>query len=222
MQKPRLLIFASGTATDGGSGFENLVRKARDGTLNAHIVGVVSHHERGGVRVRADTLGVPFIHFSAPWSARRYQGITRATRAEFFSLSGWLKQVTGLPPERTVNIHPGPLPSFGGKGMYGHHVHEAVIAAFHRGEITHTEICMHFVTDEYDRGPLFFRLKIPIRNDDTPETLAARVNTLEHEWQSKITNLVVTKQIFWHRMRDGRLLPHLLIPDGYAVERFSD
>ena len=216
MRKQRLLIFASGTATGGGSGFENLVRKAWDGVLNAHIAGVVSHHKYGGVRMRADLLGVPFVHFEAPWSADRYRGIARAMKADFFALSGWLKQVAGLPPERTMNIHPGPLPAFGGNGMYGHHVHEAVIAAFARDEVTHTEICMHFVTEEYDRGPIFFRLKIPLRNDDTAETLAARVNALEHTWQPVITDMVVNRKIIWYI--NQKRSNYLILPAGYTVE----
>lgn len=221
MLKPRLLVFASGTATGGGSGFENLVRKTWDGVLNANIVGVVSNHKHGGVRMRADLLGVPFVHFDAPWSKDRYQGIMRAMKAEFFSLSGWLKQVAGLPPHRTVNIHPGPLPAFGGKGMYGHHVHGAVMDAFKRDELTHTEICMHFVTEEYDRGPVFFRLKIPVRCDDTPETLATRVNALEHKWQPRIMNLVVMSKIIWDH--DGNVGgSHLILPPGYVIEHHTE
>src|SRR3989344_737316 len=154
MEKPKILVFASGTASGGGSGFENLVNasRARDGDLSADIIGVVSNHEFGGVRKRADRLGVPFVFFGQPWLAKRYWKIARKSHADFFALSGWLKRVIGLPPRATFNIHPGPLPEFGGDGMYGHHVHEAVMAAFKRGEITHSALCMHFVTSEYDRG----------------------------------------------------------------------
>ncbi len=216
MYKPRLLIFASGTATGGGSGFENLVRASRvtGGDLSADIVGVVSNHESGGVRERADKLGVPFIHFPRPWFAECYWKIAQESHADFFALSGWLKRVVGLPPRTTVNIHPGPLPKFGGDGKYGHYVHEAVMAAFRRGEITHSAICMHFVTPEYDRGPLFFQYKVKIREDDTPESLAERVNQHEHMWQSTITDLVVRGVISW----DGVNPESLRYPAWYAEE----
>jgi len=218
MKKPKLLVFASGTKTGGGSGFGNLVNHARSGVLSADIVGVVSNHEHGGVRERAEKLGVPFIHFGAPWDREGYARIARDTGAEFFALSGWIKLVTGLPPERTINIHPGPLPQFGGQGMYGHHVHEAVMAAFWRGEITHTAVCMHFVTEEYDRGPTIFRLKIPILKDDTSVSLAVRVNAHEHDWQPIITDLVVNRKIIWHR----GVTQFLTLPPGYTIERLAE
>ena len=215
MKKSTLLIFASGAKDGGGSGFQKLAEASREGVLNADIVGVVSNHERGGVWKRAKTLGIPCYFFPAPWSAERYRMFATESGAEVFALSGWLKRVEGLPPERTINIHPGPLPLFGGQGMYGHHVHGAVIAAFGKGEITHTEICMHFVNGEYDRGPIFFRLRIPLRADDTPDSLAARVNALEHAWQPRITNLVVSGEII---LNSG----HLVLPSGYSVEHHAD
>ncbi len=90
--------------------------------------------------------------------------------------------------------------------MYGHHVHEAVMQAFWRGEITHTEINMHFVSEEYDKGPVFFRCIIPIQKNDTPDTLAARVNVLEHYYQPIITNLVVSHRIRWNGIDPGSLV----------------
>ena len=110
-------------------------------------------------------------------------------------LSGWLKLVAGLDPARTINIHPGPLPRFGGPNLYGHYVHEAVMAAYHRGEVTHTAVTMHFVDAIYDHGPIFFAKPIPIESSDTPETLAAKVNIAEHEWQPRVLNYIVQKKV---------------------------
>jgi len=192
-----LLVFASGDSGGGGSGFKKLVEATRSGVLQANIVGVVSNHATGGVYKKALELEIPFFHFSAPWTQLEYQRYVKAMGADFIALSGWLKLVKGLPPDRTINIHPGPLPNFGGPGMYGHHVHEAVLVAFKRGEITHSEVCMHFVTDKYDRGPVFFRCKVELLQNDTAEGIAARVNKVEHEFQSYFTNQVVTGQIHW-------------------------
>jgi phosphoribosylglycinamide formyltransferase 1 len=203
MSLPRILVFASGSAEGGGSGFEKLVEATRTGVLQAEIVGVVSNHEHGGVRKRADRLGIPFFYFPSPWTAEQYQHIAKQSGAEFFALSGWLKLVKGLDPStpfnsRTVfNIHPGPLPDFGGPGMHGHHVHEAVMAAYRQGHIEFSAVSMHFVTEDYDRGPLFFQCSVPINADDSPETLAQRVNQAEHKVQAWITNLVVHQEITW-------------------------
>ena len=220
MKKPKILIFASGSPEGGGSGFEKLAEASRDGLLGAEIVAVVSNHPDGGVRKRADKLGIPFQHFPKPWGAEEYQCIASESGADFFALSGWLKKVAGLDPKtrfnskNVFNIHPGPLPEFGGPGMYGHHVHEAVIAAFRRGEITHTAISMHFVTEEYDRGPLFFRYKIRIIASDTIESLASRVNTAEHLHQKFLTDLVIKRLIRW----DGVDPKSLVVPRGYVQE----
>src|SRR5882724_6426439 len=162
MAREKLIVFASGTAEGGGSGFQALVENARAGILRADIVAVVSNHAQGGVKKRADTLGIPFVLFEGPWTAEAYQKIVREHGADWVCLSGWLKKTAGLDPRRTVNIHPGPLPEFGGPGLYGHHVHEAVMAAFQAGKITHSGVSMHFVTDEYDRGPVFFRYPLII------------------------------------------------------------
>jgi folate-dependent phosphoribosylglycinamide formyltransferase PurN len=117
--------------------------------------------------------------------------------SDFVALCGWLKLVAGLDPKTTFNIHPGPLPEFGGKGLWGHFVHEAVLKAYKQGKITHSAVSMHFVTPEFDEGPVFFTHPVPIEPDDTPETLAARVNQAEHEWQPKIANKVVHGEIAW-------------------------
>ena len=69
------------------------------------------------------------------------------------------------------------------------------MAAYHRGEITHSAVTMHFVDEKYDRGPILFALPIPIEPSDTPETLAAKVNRAEHEWQPRVLNYVVSGQV---------------------------
>jgi phosphoribosylglycinamide formyltransferase-1 len=109
------------------------------------------------------------------------------------------------------------LPRFGGPNLYGHFVHEAVLAAYRRGEVAHSAVTMHFVDEVYDRGPVFFALPVPIEPDDTPETLAARVNMAEHAWQPRVLNYVVQGKV---RLVDGKVvyeteeLKRLLVPEG--------
>jgi len=217
--KPKVLIFASGSPTSGGSGFEKLVRASRGGALNAEIVAVVSNYEKGGVRTRAEMLGIPFVHFAKPWDDQAYQRIAEESKADFFALSGWLKLVTGLDPktrfnsQKVINIHPGQLPHFGGTGMYGHHVHEAVLSAFNRGEVAHSAVTMHFVTSGYDRGPVFFQCPVSISKNDTADILGNRVNQQEHVYQPIITDLIVNGLITW----DGIHPDSLQLPSGYSM-----
>lgn len=194
---PYVLVFASGTKTGGGSGFETLVRasRTRPPSLDAWICGVITNHFDGGVWQKAEALGICPECWVGPYTAKGYQNFVKYFSADYVMLSGWLKLVTGLDPARTVNIHPGPLPQFGGPNLYGHYVHEAVMAAYQRREITHTAVTMHFVDEVYDRGPKFFSLPIPIEPNDTPATLAAKVNRAEHEWQSRVLNYIVHEQV---------------------------
>jgi phosphoribosylglycinamide formyltransferase 1 len=215
-KNPRLIIFASGTKDGGGSGFENLVKANESGILNADIVAVVSNHLNGGVKAIADKYNVRFIHFEKPFSAMRYENMVKDSGAEWVALSGWLKLVQvrkigffwnllhslgfyfGLDPRRTFNIHPGPLPRFGGAGMYGHHVHEAVLEAYKKGEISESAVSMHFVTSEYDEGPVFFQKPVEILEKDDPNSLGRRVNMAEHHYQPIVTEAVIHGKISWN------------------------
>jgi len=208
---PKSIVFASGEKNGGGSGFEELVKNSKTGILKSNIIAVVSNHENGGVRKKAEKWNIPFEYFFGPWTAESYQKIVEKYKTEWVLLSGWLKLVKGTDPKKTINIHPGPLPQFGGDGMYGHHVHEAVIDAFKQNKITCSAVTMHFVTKKYDEGPIFFRYPVLIEKDDTPETLAKRVNKIEHSWQSFITNLVVHQQIHW----DSKNPKSLTVPNWY-------
>ena len=216
MARPKLGVFASGTKDGGGSGFENLVATTKNGVLDADIVTVVSNHEQGGVRERARRLGIHFIYFSGPFSAEHYQKIVADSGAEWIALSGWMKHVAGLDPKKTFNIHPALLSQldgrFGGKGMYGRRLHEAVKAALDAGGVRESGFTMHFVTDEYDRGLAFAE----VRTGNLPPWMTAdeigtRVNALEHEWQPKLTNMVVNDDIGW----DGIDSKSLRVPEGY-------
>jgi phosphoribosylglycinamide formyltransferase-1 len=221
-EKPRILVFASGTKTGGGSGFEVMVEATRSNPprLNAEIAAVVSNHENGGVREKADRLKIPFRLLKV-FNTETYRNLCNIYQADYVMLSGWLKLVAGLDPARTINIHPGPLPQFGGDGMYGHHVHEAVLASYRRGEITSSAVTMHFVDEVYDRGPVFFQHPVKIEPDDTLETLVARVNRAEHEWQSRVLNYVVHGLVrlgFGKVVYATRDLRSMLMPAGYDKE----
>jgi len=203
MNSIRLLVFASGSETRGGSGFENLVNYYRNAGMTHLVpVAVVSNYEHGGVREKADRLGIKFIYFPGPFTPENYHRIIESTGATHTALSGWIKLVRGHDPRTTFNIHPGPFPRFKGRGMYGIHVHEAVLGAFKRGEITHSAVTMHFVSvaedaTDYDMGPPIFTRSVEVLPDDTPQTLQHRVNEVEHQIQPLVTRLVIEGQISW-------------------------
>ncbi|MCR4325615.1 MAG: hypothetical protein NUV59_02305 [Patescibacteria group bacterium] len=219
MGRPRIIVFASGTAAGGGSGFENLVQATKTGVLDADIVAVVSNHEHGGVQARAERPGISFIYFPGPYDAEHYSNILQnigiRSKEFWIALSGWLKKVEGLDPRKAFNVHPALLSQlggrFGGKGMYGMHVHEAVKAALDAGEIKESGFTMHFITGEMDGGPAFFEHRVPLHQGMSAEDIAKAVNAAEHEWQPKITNMVVHGQIHW----DGKDPKSLVVPKDY-------
>ena len=189
--KMKILVFNSG----GGSGFQELVENSKTGILQAEIVALVTNKAIYSCVERAKKLGIPVIVMNK-FEEEDYKKIIDQFKPDFICLSGWLKLTKGLDPKKTINIHPGPIERFGGKGMFGHHVHDAVITAYKRGEVTESAVCMHFVTEEYDEGTVFFRYPILIRKEDTAETLGDRVNKIEHGWQSYITNLILNGDIY--------------------------
>lgn len=212
---PKVLVFASGSRNGGGSGFQNLVEWSRANPGSFEIVGVVSNNENGGVRVKADTLNVPFVYFAGPFEAEQYQKIAHESGAEWFALSGWLKMVKGLDAKKTFNIHPGLLSVLGGRlggeNMWGARVLDATYEALQKGEMNEFGVSMHFVTDEYDRGPVFFEHRILYRAGMTKEEIYELTKKAEYEWQPKITNMVVNGSISW----DGVHPESIVVPNDY-------
>lgn len=209
--KPRIWVLATGeSGTDaGGSGVREMVEytKTEPAILNAEIVGVTSNYPAGGVFTKAAKLGIPFEYWPGPFTAQGYRSRFEALGADYTMCSGWLRSVSGLSVARTLNIHPALLPGFGGKGMWGHHAHEAVMAAFHAGAVTQSGVTMHFVTDfekqnqsgiedPYDKGPIIVWFPVFIRSDDTSETLAKRVNEVERVMQARVLDMVVHGHIW--------------------------
>lgn len=212
-KKPKLLVFASGNSNSGGSGFKELVKNSKSGKLRAEIVAVVSNNKKGGVFKIAKKEKIRFFHFSPPYTAKKYKEFVKKTKAEYIALFGWLKLVKGLKPDKTINIHPAPLPKFGGKNMYGSYVHQKVLEAFKKGKITHSAISMHFVTKEYDKGPIFFSYPVKINKNDTVKSLQQRIKKIERKWQSKITDLIVNKEIYWDMKK-------VKVPEWYKKQKY--
>lgn len=123
-------------------------------------------------------LNVAVVPISDTYAADLEQALTGA---DWICLAGYMRllpaSIVQKWDHRILNIHPALLPKFGGKGMYGHYVHEAVLAA---GE-TESGCSVHWVTEQYDEGAIVHQMRCPVLPDDTPESLAARVLKLEHQ-----------------------------------------
>ena len=175
----RLGVLISG----GGRTLLNLLDCIGKGQLNAEIPLVISSRPdvAGVERGRSAGLDVRIIRKRDfpdldPFSHRLEQELVGA-RVDLVVQAGWLClwRIPDAYENRVMNIHPALLPSFGGQGMWGHHVHEAVLAAGCKV----SGCTVHFCTDQYDNGPIILQRTCPVRDDDTPETLAARVFRLE-------------------------------------------
>jgi len=177
----RLAFFISGT---GGNAL-NLLRACREGRVpGLPVLGIASSAKAGGIpRLEAEGLSTVVVarkdfESDEAFSEACYRAAEKAG-AEVICLCGWLKRLT-VPIRwegRILNIHPGLLPQYGGPGMYGMHVHRAVLAA---GE-TQSGATVHLVDAEYDHGRILGQTRVPVLAGDTPEALQQRVYAAEME-----------------------------------------
>ena len=172
----KLTIFVSG----GGTNCENLIRYFRErGT--AEVVLVISNRVDAYALVRAERLGVPTAVVSKAELADAdfILPLLRRVGTDWVVLAGFLplipEHLIDAYPRRIVNLHPSLLPKFGGKGMWGHHVHEAVWAA-HEQE---TGMTVHYVSPVCDGGDIIAQFRVPLTPEDTPDDIAAKEHELE-------------------------------------------
>lgn len=168
-----IAIFASGT----GSNAQKIIER-----LPERVVLVVSNKPTAGVLGIAERADIPTLLLDGDRfrAGDAYVPVFRALPVDWIVLAGFLWKVPAALirayPNRIVNIHPALLPKFGGKGMYGHFVHEAVLAA---GE-KESGITIHYVDEQYDHGQIIFQATCPVAPGETPDSLAAKIHTLEH------------------------------------------
>ncbi|MDP2041199.1 MAG: phosphoribosylglycinamide formyltransferase [Algoriphagus sp.] len=174
----RLAILASGS----GSNAEKIMEHFQNSD-KAVIALVASNKTDAFVLERAKKFGVPTYTFTRKeMDAGKLLEKLQAEKIDWVILAGFLLKIPAelirAFPERMINIHPALLPNYGGKGMYGHHVHEAVKAA---GD-TQTGITIHLVNEHYDEGKIIFQAATPLTPEDTPESIAQKVHALEHRY----------------------------------------
>jgi phosphoribosylglycinamide formyltransferase-1 len=173
-----IAIFGSGSGTNA----ENIIRYFAKSEA-VRVAAVLSNRAEAGIHARARNLGVPSFTFTLA-EFREGTPILSALAGhdvDFIVLAGFLPLVSpaiiNAYPEKIINIHPALLPKFGGKGMYGDHVHEAVVAA----RETATGITVHYVNECYDEGAVIFKASCPVLPEDTANEVAAKVHALEYQ-----------------------------------------
>lgn len=178
-------------ASHGGSNMQALIDATKRGELDAQPALLISNNRNSQATVRAQQEGIPFLVMNSvthPEFEALDQAMLDALRAhqvDLIILAGYMKMIGPKVLEaydnRILNIHPALLPKFGGHGMFGHHVHKAVLDA---GE-TMTGVTIHLVNSEYDEGRIIAQAEVPVMPDDSVESLAARVLKKEHEFFAK-------------------------------------
>lgn len=175
-------------ASHGGSNMQALIDATKRGELDARPALLISNNRNSQATVRARQEGMPFLVMNSathPDFEALDQAMLDALReheVDLIILAGYMKMIGPKVLEaydnRILNIHPALLPKFGGHGMFGQHVHKAVLDAGERV----TGVTIHLVNSEYDQGRIIAQAEVPVLPDDTVESLAARVLKKEHEF----------------------------------------
>lgn len=180
---PGFVIFASGSGTNA----EQIIRYFHERKTGTPLA-VFCNNPKAGVIERANKLGVPVFLFAKNELSEEGSVISELRRLnpELIVLAGFILQIPPhiiqAFPNRIINLHPALLPKYGGKGMYGEHVHKAVLEA---GE-KESGMTIHYVTENYDEGGSIFQATTLVMPDDTPYSLQQRIHKLEHEHFPKV------------------------------------
>jgi len=174
-----IVIFASGAGTNA----QQIIHYFRHSD-KAKVRLIAGNNSKAGVWAIAAGENIPTVLIDREkfYHSDEYVKLLQSVPADLIVLAGFLWKVPEnlllAFPDKIINIHPALLPKYGGRGMYGHHVHAAVIAS---GD-TETGMTIHYVNEKYDEGKIILQKSCPVEAGDTPETLAHKVQQLEHRW----------------------------------------
>jgi|SRR5687768_104289 len=189
----RVAVLASGSGTNLQAILDH--QSALGAAAVARVVLVASDQPNVGALQRARNAGITALHLDRTARTSGLSTILDAHRIELVVLAGYLRlvpaDVVSRFRGRILNVHPALLPAFGGPGMFGHHVHEAVIASGARL----TGPTVHFVDERFDEGPVIVQMHIPVDPTDTPESLARRVLAVEHKLYPAVVEAVAAGRI---------------------------
>ncbi|HEY3745033.1 MAG TPA: phosphoribosylglycinamide formyltransferase [Gemmatimonadaceae bacterium] len=188
----RLAVLASGRGSNLQAIVDHFDNLARERV--AKVVLVASNRADSPALIRAATASIDIAHFNAADDGTDLLDLLKKHRIDLVVLAGYLKRIPSKVIReysgRMINIHPALLPAFGGEGMYGARVHEAVIASGAK----ESGVTVHLVDDDYDRGPIVAQWRIPVQPSDTADKLAARVLNVEHVVYPRAVEMVAILQ----------------------------
>lgn len=215
----RIAVMVSGQGR--GSNMQAIVDACRSGKINGEVVLVLGVRNDAPAMERARAAGIKTMTISPKdliteeWYDAAVLEALISSRVDLVCLAGYMRvlgqRIIEAYRGRIMNVHPALIPSFCGRGMYGHHVHEAVIA---RG-VKVTGVTVHFVDEDYDTGPIILQTVVPVLDDDTPETLAARVLPHEHKTYTDAVALYAEGRLEIVG-RKVRVLPRSSLEDSQA------
>tara|TARA_R110002050_G_scaffold128925_3_gene250356 strand:+ start:506 stop:1078 length:573 start_codon:yes stop_codon:yes gene_type:complete len=181
--RKRIVIFASGSGTNT----ENIIKHFQQSDV-AEVVFVLSNKPDAAVLRRAKNLDVASISFTKDelFSEDGVLRILKESNPDLIVLAGFLLKFPEIIlkefPHKVINIHPALLPKYGGKGMYGNFVHQAIV----ENNEVETGITIHYVNENYDEGAIISQKRVKLSENETPETVAEKVHKLEYEWFPRI------------------------------------
>ena len=184
----RIAIFASGS----GSNAEKIIEKLAP-FADVEVSFILCNNYKAGVIERARRLKIPVLLFDRTtfYDTHKIAQILQNQQVDLIVLAGFMWLIPGYLveafPDKIVNIHPALLPKFGGKGMYGQHVHQAVIAA----QEVQSGITIHFVNQQYDKGQIIFQASCVVSDTDTPESLEVKIHALEHAHYPEVVRQLI-------------------------------
>ncbi len=178
-----IAIFASGNGTNA----ERIAKYFAENP-NVSVRIILTNNPKAFVIERAKKLNIPAFVFDKDtfFKTDEVLQVLLNKKTDLVVLAGFMWLVPGYLiqayPGKIINIHPALLPKYGGKGMYGHHVHEAVL----KNREKTSGITIHYVNEKYDEGQIILQKEIPVLENDTPDTLASRIHELEYEYYPRV------------------------------------
>lgn len=186
--RKKIAVFASGSGTN----FQQICEYFQQSD-KAQVDILIVNKKDAYVRERAKALGIEQRYFTREdfYNSDKIVDLLTLRKTDLIVLAGFLwlvpQNLLAAFPNKIVNIHPALLPAYGGKGMYGHHVHQAVIAA----RESKSGITIHYVNEQYDRGDIIFQAECSLTDQDTVETLEEKIHLLEKEYYPKVIDSIL-------------------------------
>ncbi len=189
--KRNIAVFASGSGTNA----ENIIRCFReDNRLNVSLL--ISNKADAFALQRAHRLDVPCVVLEKEeWKqGKSVLALLQDHRIDFIVLAGFLlripEAILHAYPDKIINIHPSLLPKYGGKGMYGDRVHQAVVEARDK----ESGITIHYINEHYDQGQVIFQTTCPVHPEDSPEDVACKVHALEYQHYPEVIRRIILSE----------------------------